>query len=187
MLRQRLFVCLILPAAALGCAPRTASTRPEVAQALEQRPRFSYAETVGCGDVFFHAINAGRTEFLQIEAVFEATSAKPSVTVFDLSRRSPGVKVSVTVYSRPQVNRPNCSDVIVRQIGGPPLVEMIWPAVRGRLVIERGPAGINPDEPWLFQAKVRLEGAVFRGPDGTGAEMRSPFSWEGQTGWYAGT
>ena len=185
MSRQRLSVWLMLSVVVVGCATWTASTRPEITQALELRPRFTYAENVGCADLFFHAIDAKHTEFLRIEADFRAMSSPSPVTVFDLARTPRGVKVSVTLYSQPEINRPNCSDVFVRQIGGPALVAVVWPAVRGRLVVERGPTGIKPDEPWLFHAKLRLEGAVFRGPNGNRAEMPVPFVWEGDVGWYA--
>jgi hypothetical protein len=177
----------MLSTAVVGCATRTASSRPELTQALELRPHFVYTEKVGCADLFFHAIDAPQTEFLQIDADFQAIANPSRVTVIDLSRTPRGVKVSVTLYSQPETNRPNCSDVVVRQIGGPAVVAAVWPAVRGRLVVERGPAGLKPDEPWRFHAKLRLEGAVFRGPNGNRAEMPAPFVWEGDVGWNAGT
>lgn len=37
-------------------------------------------------------------------------------------------------YAEPQVNRPNCSDVTIYEVGKPLAVPVRWQAVRGRLV-----------------------------------------------------
>jgi hypothetical protein len=185
--RLRLSIWLIHLLSVVGCATQGVATRPEDAQVPQIRPRFTYEKKVGCADLAFHAHDVTRTEFLQIEADFQAMSSPSRVTVFNLADAPRDVKVSVTLYNHPEVNQPNCSDMFVREIGAPPLVAVVWPAMAGRLVVERGPTGINPDEPSLFHAKLRLEGAVFRGPNGIRAEMPAPFVWEGDVGWYAGT
>src|SRR6185503_6497869 len=147
MLRLVVALLLVAPAA---CASGPTSSRFGNVQTLGSRPSFDYSTTLGCADVAFHAVNVTETEFLQIEADFSQIASRATRQTFDLSRAPDGVKVAVTLYSRPQINRPNCSDVFIRQIGAPPLVVEVWPAVRGRLIVERGPNGINLAEPWLF-------------------------------------
>lgn len=162
-------------------APRL-STRVNASQDPALEPRFDYAVTLGCGDVSFHGVNAARTEILQVEADFARLGGKAGRRVFDLSKPPGGVVVTIALYAEPQVNRPNCSDVTIYEVGKPLEVPVRWQAVRGRLVVDRGPRGIRPDEPWLFRATLRLEGVTFRSASGQTIRMERLFTWEGDVG-----
>jgi hypothetical protein len=151
-------------------------------------PHFRYVTAVGCGDVFFHAVNEDRTEFLKVEVDFSKI-VRPrgrSREVFNLANREHGVAVAVAVYSEPEVNRPNCTDLFITEESKPLANPSVWEAVGGRLIIERGPRGARSEEPWLFHCRLRLERAAFRGPIGQTIEMDRSFAWEGYVGWQAG-
>jgi hypothetical protein len=156
------------------------------AQASLSTPRFDYATTLGCGDVFFHAVNSAGTEVLEIEADFAQLRGASVRQAFDLTKPPLGVVVAITLYSERQVNRPNCSDVFITEVGKPPVQPELWWATRGTLSVERGPKGVKPEEPWLLRVRLRLERAAFRGPSGQILEMARPFTWEGYVGWQAG-
>jgi hypothetical protein len=162
-------------------APRP-STGVGASQDLALEPRFDYTETLGCGDVSFHGVNAARTEILQVEADFARLGGQAGRRVFDLSKPPAGVVVTIALYAEPQVNRPNCRDVTIHEVGKPIAVPVRWQAVRGRLVVDRGLKGIRPDEPWLFRATLRLEGVMFRSAAGQTMKMERPFTWEGDVG-----
>jgi hypothetical protein len=149
-------------------------------------PRFEYSASLGCGDVFFHARNSAKTEVLRIEVDVARVRSSAAEQVFDLAALPTGVMVDITLYRYPQINRPNCDDVVVTEVGAPPNPPEVWLPVGGRLEIERGPRGVRPEEPWLFKATIRLLGARFRGPNGRLVSMSKPFTWEGFVGWQAG-
>ena len=165
----------------LGVVLNTASQTPN------WRASFSYATFLGCGDLYFHAVNTDGTEVLQIEVDFSRLGDDRGRRIFDLSKSTEGVIVAVLTYSRPQRNAPNCSDVILHEVGRPLETPARWRAIRGQLIVERGPSGINPDEPWLFEATIALRGVAFRLPSGQTVDMRAPLCWKGRVGWQAGT
>jgi hypothetical protein len=149
-------------------------------------PRFDYSASLGCGDVFFHAMNSAKTEVLRIEVDFARNPGSGSEQVFDLAALPTGVVVDITLYQHPQINRPNCDDVKLTEVGAPPNPPQVWLPTGGRLEIERGPKGVRPEEPWLFKTSIRLRGVSFRGPNGRVVSMSQPFTWEGFVGWQAG-
>lgn len=156
------------------------------AQQLGLQPHFDYSTRLGCGDVFFHAINALRTEILQIEVdASRVDDGKPQQR-FELPNLPPGVTVTVALYRTRQINRPNCRDVFITETGKTPEAPEVWRAVRGSLEVHRGPRGVRPDERWLFSATIRLTDAAFRGPNGRIVEMTRPYIWQGFVGWQAG-
>lgn len=136
--------------------------------------------------MFFHAVTSAKTEILRIELDFPRLRSSASRRTFNLARPVEGVAVDVTLYRHRQINRPNCSDVVLREVGAPPNPPEVWRSIAGRLEVERGSKGIGPDEPWLFRAMIRLTGAKFRGPGDRVVEMPNPFTWEGFVGWQAG-
>jgi hypothetical protein len=156
------------------------------AQDGELTPRFEYSESLGCGDVFFHARNGAKNEILRIEVDFSRLATRATRQAFDLTRLPPGVAVDVSLYKEPQINRPNCDDVRIFEVGKVPEKPQVWRPIRGTLEVVRGPKGVRGDEPWLFKATIRLIGAAFQGSDGKVLEMGSPFTWEGFVGWQAG-
>ena len=172
---------LVFVAMASALAPRLLP-RVNASQDLALKPRFDYTVTLGCGDVSFHGVNAAQTEILQVEADFARLGGKAGRRVFDLSKPPVGVLVTIALYTEPQVNRPNCRDVTIHEVGKPSAKPVRWQAVRGRLVVNRGPSGIRPDEPWLFRATLRLEGVTFRSDTGQTMKMERPFTWEGDVG-----
>src|SRR5262249_10330328 len=129
-------------------------------------PRFEYSDSGSCGDVYFHAINTANTEVLRIEVDARRTASSRRKQAFNLAAHPAGVVVDITLYRFPQINRPNCSDVFLTEVGAPPNPPQVWLPVGGRLEIERGARGIEPEAPWLFKTTVRLHGARFRGPNG---------------------
>lgn len=179
-MKRLMLVTLGVLLVALWQSPATARAQLDVST-----PRFNYSDTLGCGDVFFNAMNDSRTEVLRIEVDFAQLGKSASRQVFDLAAAQPGVVVDLTLYQRPQLNRPNCDDVVLTEMGQGPNPPVVWRPVGGRLEIERGPKGVRPEEPWLFKATLRLSGVKFRGPAGKVVEM-SPFMWEGLVGWLAG-
>lgn len=172
---------LVFAAMVSAMAPRP-STGVNASQDLSRKPRFDYTVTLGCGDVSFHGMNAARTEILQVEADFARLGGKDGRRAFDLSKPPVGVLVTIAVYPEPQVNRPNCSDVTIHEVGKPLAMPVRWQAVGGRLVVDRGPRGMRPDEPWLFRATLRLEGVTFRSATGQTMKMERPFTWVGDVG-----
>lgn len=147
-------------------------------------PQFDYSAKLGCGDVFFHAANDWKTEYLRIEVDFSRLRSAASREVFDLAAATPNVVIDVAVYRSRQINPPNCNDLFLTdQPANPPEV---WRAIAGSLEIERDPKGLRPEEPWLFKARLRLSNVRFRGPNGIVVEMHDPFTWEGFVGWQAG-
>jgi hypothetical protein len=171
---------------ALVLAPWENRSVARGAQDLELAPRFAYSTMLGCGDVFFHAMNDGRTEILRIEADFSRVRGPSPQQVFDLARLPPGVVVEVALYKGRQVNRPNCDDVVLIEAGKVPERPAVWRPIRGTLEVERGPKGVRSEEPWLFRATLRLVGAAFQGPSGRVVEIGRPFTWEAFVGWQAG-
>jgi len=174
---------LIAGCVALQLAPFQSAL---VAQDAAHVPRFDYSDSLGCGDVFFHARNNAQTEILRIQVDVAQLPRSASEHVFDLMKLPPGVVVDITLYGRRQINRPNCDDVIVNEVGAPPNPPEVWLPTAGRLEIVRGPRGVRPEQPWLFKATIRLSGARFRGPGGQVVEMSTPFTWEGFVGWVPG-
>jgi len=149
-------------------------------------PRLEYSASLGCGDVFFHARNTAKTEVLRIAVDVARVQSPAAEQVFDLAALPTGVMVDITLYRYPQINRPNCDDVVLTEVGALPNPPQVWLPVGGRLEIERGPRGVRPEEPWLFKTTIRLLGARFRGPNGREVSMSEPFTWEGFVGWQAG-
>jgi hypothetical protein len=74
--------------------------------------------------------------------------------VFDLANAPSHVVIDLAVYRSPQSNRPNCHDVVIREVGQPPNPAEVWRALAGTLEVVRGPKGIRPEEPWLFKTTV---------------------------------
>ena len=147
-------------------------------------PQFDYSTKLGCGDVFFHAANDWKTEYLRVEVDFARLRTAAPREVFDLAAAPANVVIEVALYRSRQINPPNCNDIFVTdQLPNSPEV---WRAVAGSLEVERGPKGLRPEEPWLFKARLRLSNVRFRGPKGIVVEMREPFTWEGFVGWQAG-
>ena len=159
---------------------------PVVTQNGTLVPRFEYSDSLGCGNVFFHAVNTSKTEVLRIDVDFVRIKRSASHQVFDLRALPTGVVVDLSLYKHAQLNRPNCSDVVVIEDGAPPNPAEVWRPVAGRLEIERGPKGVWPQATGYFKTTIRLHGAKFRGPTGTIGEMSKPFTWEGFVGWYPG-
>jgi hypothetical protein len=147
-------------------------------------PRFDYSTTLGCGDLFFHAMNSGKTEVLRIEIKSAQPRSSVKQQVYDLAERPSGVIVDISLYRREQINQPNCTDLFTGEAGVPPNTPEVWHAVGGRLEVERSPK--RPEDPQGFRATIRLLGARFQGPGGRVVEMPKPFSWEGLVGWLAG-
>jgi hypothetical protein len=159
---------------------------PGVTQEVARVPRFEYSDSLGCGNVFFHAMNTSKTEVLRVEVDIARLRSSASHHVFDLAALPAGVEVVISLYRHQQINRPNCDDVHLTEVGAPPNPAEVWRPIAGRLEIERGSKGVRPEEPSVFMATIRLVGARFRGPTGTVEEMPKPFTWEGLVGGYAG-
>jgi len=141
---------------------------------------------VGCGDVFFHAVNGTQTEILRIEIDPTRFRSTASRQVFNLAALPAGVAVDVTLYRYPESNRPNCYDLRLTEVGAPPNPPEEWRPLSGQLEVERGSKGVRPDEPWLFSARIRLLAAQFRGPGPSDIKMPKPLVWQGLVGWMAG-
>jgi hypothetical protein len=85
------------------------------------------------------------------------------------------------MFARKQFNIEHCNDVRLRAVGEPRMSPKIWSAVSGTLTVERGPRGVNREEPWLFRATVRLDNVIFKGPRG-GTLHAASISLEGYVG-----
>lgn len=176
---------LFLSSVVAACAAAV-SASSQIVQAPVATPGFNYSRSLGCGDVFFYATDADAREVLWVAADFRQLRRSRAVETFDLAAAPTGLVVQVEMYPRTQFNIEHCNDVRIIEEGQAPVVPMIWKAIRGKLVVERGRRGTVPEEPWLFRAKIRLEDAVFHGPGGQTLSIRKTIVLEGSVGWQAG-
>ena len=102
---MRLYLAYVLPAA-LVCLLLGLFQSIGVTQSVAHVPRFEYSATLGCGDVFFHAMNPLKTEVLRIEVEMARLPSSAPHQVFDLAALPAGVVVDISLYRHQQIDSP---------------------------------------------------------------------------------